>query len=256
MSLSGRILQSEHELAALRATFGENWPAVVAKRDEITLFQEQLTREKKSALGQAVRTVSTGSASSAGQAGIGYGRHDRAERHLGSVQQLLHRIQHVAARGRNQSELYEGLLERLSQTNLQRGSELGNIVIAEPGRPNYEIASPKVAYNMGLASLLGLVLGVGAAFLRDFWDNSVSTLEEAQECARLPGLGTVPASKFFVKSMTVPRHCSLRTTDRCALRGQQKCSLRCRLPRFRNRFARSALRFCSHSRIIRCVSLR
>jgi polysaccharide biosynthesis transport protein len=196
-SLAARLLQAEHELVSLRASFGENWPAVVSKRDEISLIQQQLTRERTSALAQAVEQ---------GQLDL-----QAAQSKLGSVTSafadqvgLLHSYNNASIeyniRRREvetNQKLYEGVLERLSQTTLHRGFEFSNVIVVEPGKPNLEVESPKVWYNLILGALLGLTLGIGAAFLRDFWDSSISTLEEAQEVTRLPGLGTVPSSKFF-----------------------------------------------------------
>jgi len=50
--LTTKILGLEHELTAMRANFGENWPAVIQKRNEITAVREQLKQEKSAVLAQ------------------------------------------------------------------------------------------------------------------------------------------------------------------------------------------------------------
>jgi capsular exopolysaccharide synthesis family protein len=195
LSLSAKILQLEHELTALRTDFGENWPAVVQKRNEITLVRDQLNREKAAALAQAGE-----------QAQLDL---QAAESRRRLIADSMNQQRQLVDRYRNASiqynilrrevetsqKLYEGLLERLKQTSVTAGLEFGNIHVVEPGRPGKTPDSPKVAWILSLASLLGLGLGVCFALVMDFWDNSISSIEEAEEIAALPALGSVPLIK-------------------------------------------------------------
>jgi polysaccharide biosynthesis transport protein len=194
-NLTSTVLQLEHELTTMRATFGENWPAVIQKRNEIALVREQLTRQKSAVLAQAreqaqldLQAVETKhrimSTSLAEQKGLVNHFHDA------SIQYNILRREVETNR-----KLYEGLLERLKQSGVMAGLEFGNIQVPEPGRPDYKIDSPKIWWNLGLASILGLSLGVCVAFLLDFWDSSISTLTEAEQLAVLPVLGSVPSVK-------------------------------------------------------------
>jgi capsular exopolysaccharide synthesis family protein len=92
-------------------------------------------------------------------------------------------------------KFYDGLLERLKQASITAGLAFGNIHIIEPGRPSDTPASPNVPWILGMASLVGLGLSVCFALLMDFWDTSVSTLEEAEQIGSLPALGSVPTIK-------------------------------------------------------------
>ena len=61
----------------------------------------------------------------------------------------------------------------------------------EPGAPS----SPKKTRNVALGILLGLVLGISLALLRDQFDRRLKTVEEAERAFDLPVLATVPQSK-------------------------------------------------------------
>jgi capsular exopolysaccharide synthesis family protein len=196
-SLTSRLLQAEHDLAALRTNFGENWPAVVAKRDEIALLNQQLTRERKTVLSQASEQAQLDLQAAQGRLKSASGALSEQKGLVDRYNDASIEYNILQREVETNQKLYEGLLERLSQTNLQGGFEFGGIQLVEAGEANNQIESPNALYNLSLASLMGLTLGIGAAFLRGFWDNSVSTLEEVQELTRLPGLGTVPSSKFF-----------------------------------------------------------
>jgi succinoglycan biosynthesis transport protein ExoP len=196
-SLTSKLLQAEQDLTNLRANFGENWPAVISKRDEIQLLQEQSTREKTLLLSRAVEQAQVDLRAAESKLRT-------ASNAFGQQKDLVNRFNNALIEYNilrrevdTNRRLYDGLLERLSQTSLQEGFEFGNIQIVQPGRPNSQVDSPKVGFNLAWASLLGLTLGIGAAFLRDFWDDSMGSAEEAAEFTRLPVLGTVPSSRFL-----------------------------------------------------------
>ncbi len=53
-------------------------------------------------------------------------------------------------------------------------------------------SSPKVARNLIIGAVLGLVLGILVAFAYDYFDTSVKTLEDAERHLGLPVLGVIP----------------------------------------------------------------
>ncbi len=200
--LTSRLLQAEQELTNLRAKFGENWPAVVSKRDELRLIQEQLARQK-------ALVVSRDAEQAQRELDSALSRRGEALRALAEQKEAVNRynnalIQYNILRREVETNrrLYDGLLERLRQTSLQKGFEFGNLQVVDPGRPSNATEAPRLWYNIALASLVGLTLGVGTALLRDFWDNSMSTLEGVEEATRLPGLGSMPSSRFLAHRAT------------------------------------------------------
>jgi succinoglycan biosynthesis transport protein ExoP len=195
-SLNAKILQLEHDLTALRTTYGENWPTVVQKRNEIALVREQLRRERDSVLAQALEQAEM-------DLRAVERRHQLISISMDEQQRLVDRYRNASIQYNilrreveTNQKLYEGLLERLRQTSVTAGLEFGNIHVVEPGQASKKAYSPKMLWNLGLAALAGLALGICFALAMDFWDNSVSTLEEAEQLAALPALGAVPHIKL------------------------------------------------------------
>jgi succinoglycan biosynthesis transport protein ExoP len=190
--LTSKVFQLEHDLTALRASYGESWPAVVQKRSELALIRDQLERAKSVVLAQAREQ---------GRLDLEAveGRYRRMAASLSEQKGLVGRFQNASIQYNilqreveTNKKLYEGLLERLKQTGVMAGLEFGNIQVIEPALADPIVDSPKILWNLGLASFLGLALGFCVAFFADFWDNSISTLEEVEELAALPVLGSVP----------------------------------------------------------------
>ena len=59
-------------------------------------------------------------------------------------------------------QLYDGVLDQLKKTSLTSGMEFGGFRVIEQALPPTVIDSPKPLWNLSLAALLGLALGVSA----------------------------------------------------------------------------------------------
>jgi polysaccharide biosynthesis transport protein len=65
-------------------------------------------------------------------------------------------------------------------------------VIIDKAAPPRLPSSPKIKQSVFLAVLLGLIGGIGLAFLREHLDDTVKAPEEVQRYLNLPNLGVVP----------------------------------------------------------------
>jgi capsular exopolysaccharide synthesis family protein len=88
-------------------------------------------------------------------------------------------------------ELYQGLLQRLKETGVTKGLEFGNIHVLDSARPSFFSHKPQWIRDLSIALLLGLGLGVAAAFLLDYFDRTMKTPKDAEEMG-LPALGVIP----------------------------------------------------------------
>lgn len=90
-------------------------------------------------------------------------------------------------------EMYEGLLQRLREAGVSAGLKASNIRVVDPAQPSEKPAKPKLVLNLALAMISGLGLGVGAAFLQEYLDNTVKTTEDVERFLRMPSLALIPA---------------------------------------------------------------
>jgi succinoglycan biosynthesis transport protein ExoP len=90
-------------------------------------------------------------------------------------------------------QLYVGLLEKLKETGVSTSMKAANIRVIDPAYPPKKPDSPRIPLNLSLAMLLGLSMGIGAAFLQEHLDNSFKTAGEIERFLQLPALASVPA---------------------------------------------------------------
>jgi len=88
--------------------------------------------------------------------------------------------------------LYEGLLEKLKEADVTASLRSDNFRIISPARVPMAPSEPNIPRNLTFALALGLISGVGMAFVLENMDNTVRTPEQAQAISGLPSLGMIP----------------------------------------------------------------
>src|ERR1700716_473255 len=88
--------------------------------------------------------------------------------------------------------LYEGLLEKLKEAGVTAGLRSNNFRIINAARVPTSPSEPNIPRNLSFALVLGIISGVGLAFLLENMDNTVRTPEQAQAISGLPSLGMIP----------------------------------------------------------------
>jgi polysaccharide biosynthesis transport protein len=89
-------------------------------------------------------------------------------------------------------EIYENLLRRMKEVEVTEAIRASNITVLDAPEVPLEPSSPKLALNLALSLILGLLGGVGLSFFQEYVDDSIRTPEEVERYLRLPMLGAVP----------------------------------------------------------------
>ncbi len=105
--------------------------------------------------------------------------------------------------------LYDGLLQRMKEVNVASNVNNSNIKVVDAAQPAMDMFRPKKALNMIIGSLVGLMLGVGIALLRETLKQGVGSVSELQALSGLPVLGTVP----HVRHVTEPNLAMMAVRD-------------------------------------------
>jgi capsular exopolysaccharide synthesis family protein len=89
-------------------------------------------------------------------------------------------------------QLYDSILHRMKETGVAAELRSSNVFVIDKAEPLLTVSRPKIKQSLLLATLLGLMGGVGGAFLREHLDNTMKTPQEVERYLRLPNLGIVP----------------------------------------------------------------
>jgi len=91
---------------------------------------------------------------------------------------------------------YTTLAEKLEQLRINQKLETGPGRVVSTAVPEADAVSPKPLRNTVLGFAVGIVFGLGMAFLYEYLDNTIKSTEEAERILGAPVLGTVPADVF------------------------------------------------------------
>lgn len=88
--------------------------------------------------------------------------------------------------------LYDGLLQRYKEVGITGNIAANNISIVDRAIPADEPSKPRLLVNLALAALLGLGLGVLAAFIIEALDETLATPDDVESKLGLPLLAVIP----------------------------------------------------------------
>lgn len=92
-------------------------------------------------------------------------------------------------------QLHVALLEQIKQVGVSAGMEVDGVTVIDVAGVPVEPHSPRMGKNVATASGVGLVLGLGLAFLLAYLDDIVRTPEMLEAVTGLVSLGAVPKVK-------------------------------------------------------------
>lgn len=85
--------------------------------------------------------------------------------------------------------------QRELQATLGNGEKTSEISVSQYSRLPRQAVGPARLRNIMIALVLSLVAGIGLAFLLDFLDDTVNSMEDVDRYIHLPALALIPASK-------------------------------------------------------------
>jgi len=190
-SLENRVFQAEQELSRLLAQFGEKWPAVVQKKQELAVVRVQLAQAKQTGLAGARKQAEIALKAAANEFDMLHKAYKAQEGLVNELNQASVEYNSLKRDFETSEQLYQGLLQRLKETGVSSGLELGNIQLVDRAQPVSTPYRPRKALSVVLALILGLTLGVGLSVILEYQDNTVRDPWEVEQFG-LPLLTWVP----------------------------------------------------------------
>jgi capsular exopolysaccharide synthesis family protein len=91
--------------------------------------------------------------------------------------------------------LYDGLLQRYKEVGIAGGVGTNNVSIVDRALAPRKPAVPDIPLYLAISAALGLILGLGTAFVLDALDQGISAPGEVEGRLHLPLMGTVPTTE-------------------------------------------------------------
>lgn len=187
--LQERISQMEEKKAALLVTYTKDWPEV--KKLDITI--NRLNDEIQKAANDAVIGLQKNyEAALAHENSV----RDRYNEQRGTTnQQTRDQIEmtEFMQRLETNKQYLNTLLQKQRELQIAQGDRGNEISIENYSRvPRAPVGPPRIR-NVMIAFILSLVAGIGLAFLLDFLDDTVKSLDDVDRYVHLPALALIPS---------------------------------------------------------------
>lgn len=188
MKLRGDVIEQEGKVASLLKIYDLNYPSVIVERTRLKELTSRLNGEIK-------RTASTIEADyqAAGRTEkLLFEAQEAQKKNVGNLQTNLVK-HHILKRDMHANEqIYQGLLARMKEASVASTMVASNSAVIASGEFPFTRDRPRRAFSLALASIIGLVGGVALAFVLEYFDNSIKSVEEMERICGLPTLGVVP----------------------------------------------------------------
>lgn len=181
-SLIDQVREKQRNLRALRTEeqLAEAHPQVRAVRSEIVELGDDLLEAVRARLGVlSTRLTQLGT------------EQDQLRNEQARFPDLQSQLTQLEERRSLFDETHQFLLSQRLQADIVRGGVTPYVDVIDPADGAMPI-QPRGRVNVFLGALLGLILGVGAAFFLEYLDRTVRTSSDVESLLGIPVLGVIP----------------------------------------------------------------
>jgi polysaccharide biosynthesis transport protein len=191
-SLIGQLRQQQlnlqGEYAQLSSAHGEKYPRMREIRDQLKHLDSAIKAENKNIIDRVQqRYVSAQQREAALRALVEKQKAEANQLNESTVQYNLLKRDFETNR-----QLYEELLQKMKEAGISAGLKSTNVRVIDVATIPTVPTTPNIPRNLSVGFLLGLMGGVGLAFVIETLDNTVRTPEQVQMLSALPSLGLIP----------------------------------------------------------------
>jgi len=189
-----RLEERDADLSAQYADalseFGPKYPKVVRLQSQLKTVESFIDAERR----RLVERIRNDYVAAQGREKLLSDAVIQEKADVGRLNQLL--IQHNILKREfdTNQQLYDSLLQRLKDATVTAGLRATNIHVIDSAFVPSSPVRPKRLLNIGIALIVGLILGVTFAFIEEGLDNSIKSAEDVERLIAAPALAIVPAA--------------------------------------------------------------
>ena len=211
--IQGRLSALKEKKAALLVTYKEEWPEVKKTQAAIDRLESELGKASHEAIGMLKADYEAALA------------HENSLRQMYvqqrgvTDQQTRDQIEMAAYTQRLETnkQYLSTLLQKQREVQIAQGDKGSEVRIENYSRVPRAPVGPARLRNVMIALALSLVAGIGLAFLLDFLDDTVKSIDDIDRYIHLPALAMIPASRGAARLKGLPQGASPGPSESTAL---------------------------------------
>jgi succinoglycan biosynthesis transport protein ExoP len=187
--LRNKIGDLEEKRSALLTTYTEQWPEVKKIDEQIKQVKGRLDKAPREIITSLKLKYDAALANEQQQQKDYVGSRGEAQQQGKAAIELDNINQELVTN----KQLYNTLSQKQTELSLTSNDSVGNVSISTPARVPREPIGPARSRNIIVAFLLSLGIGIGLAFLLDYLDDTLKSIEDVDRYIHLPALALIPA---------------------------------------------------------------
>jgi polysaccharide biosynthesis transport protein len=187
--LRDKVAELEEKLTALKETYTDEWPEVQKVKKQLKGYKDQLDAAPKEVLASLKQKRDTAIQKQKSLVKA------YTKQHGTTIQQTKDQIDMAILTQdlETDKQYLATLMQRLRELKVTSGSGTNSEVhIATYSRPGV-LTGPARMRTIALAFILSLVAGIGLAFLLDFLDDTLKSVDDVDRYLHLPALALIPS---------------------------------------------------------------
>src|SRR6202790_789002 len=190
--LTARLADLQRELSRLGANFNPSYPRVKELQSQIDESKAMLDAERARAAGGIANDYKA-AVSHEEMLQKAFTEQERQANDIAGKSVQYNILKREADTNK---QLYVGLLEKLKETGVSSSLKATNIRVVDPAYPPKKFARPRILLDLSITLIVGMCLGIAAAFLQEHLDNTLKSSEDIERFLQIPSLGAVPAMEI------------------------------------------------------------
>jgi capsular exopolysaccharide synthesis family protein len=186
--LSSQAADLHRQDANLAVTFGPDYPSRLRLRSQIERINHDIDAEKR----RVIDTVKAEFGAAGERERLLGAELDQQRTIVNNINQNIIQYNILKREVESNKQIYDGLLTRLKEAGVSAGLRASNIRVVDKGKIPTKPSRPQKAFNFGLSFVIGLLGGIGIAFLQEYLDITIKSPEDITKAVGLPTLAIVP----------------------------------------------------------------
>ena len=192
MKLRERLSELKEKREALLQTYTAEWPGVKQIEAQIKPVEEELTKAPKEVLASLKSRADAAAAREKSLTSAYSRQHGTTTQQTKDQIQIAIMISELEAN----KQLLNTLTQKLRELTLASGGGTpSDVTVSNYSRVPRGPVGPARLRTIMLAFILSLVAGIGLAFLLDFLDDTIKSVDDVDRYIHLPALALIPAAR-------------------------------------------------------------
>lgn len=179
--MASRLAELEVQKKGLLSENTESHPGVKAVQAQIEELQKKIQSTYETSLQGMVKQEQNISQEIA--------KHDSQLKKLPLAERDLARLMRLS---KVNADIYTFLLQKHEEARIARASTISNVNVVDPAIAADKPISPKKAKNLAMGMIVGLMLGAGLCFFREYLDDTLKDPEQVKRILGMPLLAAIP----------------------------------------------------------------